>query len=299
MASALPEKRHRRDFESLRDHDASGEAEESEELMDFGEFDDFDQSIPYAQLIDEPEGARGSEGSIRTGCLDNPVTPVTPVIAMGVPSIVTAHVSLADASVSSLDGRAERTEATEATAEGAPETPSIPRSREEHAILFFDGASKKNPGPSGSGWHLTRLDGTTIAIGWRYVGDNATNNEAEYEGIMGGLLYASTHSRLKSLQIKGDSNLVIMQASGNWNCKATNLIPKLECVLQLIRSLNRLGCSTELSHVGRAHNSVADSLCDIAVRDQYTGHVIHVYPSEDKRVVVDREFLRKKFGRFH
>ena len=50
--------------------------------------------------------------------------------------------------------------------------------------------------------------------GYKYIGDDKTNNEAEYEGLLLGLL-AAVRLGSKQLIVKGDSMLVIHQVSEN------------------------------------------------------------------------------------
>ncbi len=73
--------------------------------------------------------------------------------------------------------------------------------------LFFDGCSKGNPGISGSGSVIFEEDEEV----WRhsyFVGYNCTNNIAEYNGLINGLIYA-LNNQINNLKIYGDSKLIV------------------------------------------------------------------------------------------
>ena len=86
--------------------------------------------------------------------------------------------------------------------------------------LYFDGGSRGNPGIAGCGWHLETFDGVFVSDGYKFVGTNSTNNEAEYKGLLHGLKSIDPKNCGK-LIIYGDSKLVINQTKGVWNTKAS------------------------------------------------------------------------------
>jgi hypothetical protein len=77
----------------------------------------------------------------------------------------------------------------------------------------------------------------------------ATNNMAEYEALIFGLL-AALSLAIRQLLVKGDSQLIIKQVHGECSCNE----PRLAAYLLHVRKL-------ELQHVPRANNSAADDLC--------------------------------------
>ncbi|AQK79607.1 RNase H family protein [Zea mays] len=76
-------------------------------------------------------------------------------------------------------------------------------------ILEFDGACKGNPGKSGAGVIIRRLDGSVIAVLREGLGI-MTNNAAEYRALILGLNYASKKG-FKYIRCQGDSKLVCNQ----------------------------------------------------------------------------------------
>lgn len=148
------------------------------------------------------------------------------------------------------------------------------------AILFFDGASKGNPGVGGGGWIL-QSSKKTLAYGWYYL-PNCTNNEAEYCGLIEGLRCAKSLN-LKNIEFRGDSKLVINQVLGNWKCKAINLIPLKETASALLKMFKRNGL-----WIPRKENFVADLLSNLSVKEK--GEFVSVLDDE----LVDVAYLEKK-----
>ena len=59
-------------------------------------------------------------------------------------------------------------------------------------IVHIDGGSRGNPGPAGYGVRFTGADGTVVAEFSEAIGV-ATNNVAEYRGLLAALRYAIEH----------------------------------------------------------------------------------------------------------
>lgn len=88
--------------------------------------------------------------------------------------------------------------------------------------LQFDGGSRGNPGVGGAGAVLYKNNQEEWSKTF-YLGDNVTNNQAEYRGLIGGLKHVSTLD-LPNLLVEGDSNLVINQVSGTWSVKNDEIL---------------------------------------------------------------------------
>ena len=86
-------------------------------------------------------------------------------------------------------------------------------------IVEADGGSRGNPGIAAGG--AVVLDGATeaqIAEVGVYVG-HATNNVAEYNGMIAGLQRAFEINPDASIHVRMDSKLVVEQMSGRWKIK--------------------------------------------------------------------------------
>jgi ribonuclease HI len=88
--------------------------------------------------------------------------------------------------------------------------------------LFFDGCSKGNPGPGGSGAVIYH-NNVEIWSNNKFIGENVTNNVAEYNGLILGLNEA-VKKDIKNIHVKGDSLLVIKQMKGEYKVKSENIL---------------------------------------------------------------------------
>lgn len=89
--------------------------------------------------------------------------------------------------------------------------------------LFTDGGSRGNPGPSAFAFVLQSDEGKTIMEKAKFIG-RATNNEAEYNGLLAGLA-AAKEAGADEIEVTMDSELVVKQMLGIYPVKAPNLIP--------------------------------------------------------------------------
>ncbi|MFE4366809.1 bifunctional RNase H/acid phosphatase [Streptomyces sp. NPDC056835] len=92
-------------------------------------------------------------------------------------------------------------------------------------IVEADGGSRGNPGPAGYG--AVVLDGRTgepLAEAAEYIGV-ATNNVAEYKGLIAGLTAAKALDPAAAIRVRMDSKLVVEQMSGRWQIKHPDMKP--------------------------------------------------------------------------
>lgn len=129
----------------------------------------------------------------------------------------------------------------------------------EDAVLYFDGGSRGNPGPAGYGYVLEGPDGETLAADGHAIG-TATNNVAEYRGIIAGMRHA-VELGIRHLRVFGDSKLVIEQVKGAWRVRAEGLRALHLEASELARQFD----SITFEHVRRAGNAEADRLANVAM----------------------------------
>jgi ribonuclease HI len=127
--------------------------------------------------------------------------------------------------------------------------------------LNFDGCSKGNPGLAGAGAVLYNFEKEIWASHF-FVGENTTNNHAEYAGLILGLQQAK-EIKIKKLRVEGDSQLVINHMKGVYNCKSENLIE----LYGRAKDLESYFDSIEYEHVYRNKNKRADQLSNIAIEE--------------------------------
>ena len=118
---------------------------------------------------------------------------------------------------------------------------------------YFDGASRGNPGTAGAGALLVNENGEVIWETARFLGTK-TNNEAEYTALLL-LLKAAKERDIKTLNIYGDSKLVVSQVSKQWKIN----LPHLRALAQEAWSLMG-GMSVTLEWIPREKNKLADAL---------------------------------------
>ena len=125
--------------------------------------------------------------------------------------------------------------------------------------LQFDGCSKNNPGLAGAGAVIYHEEDELWADHF-FVGENATNNHAEYTGLILGLQQA-TLMGIKNLTVEGDSLLVINQMTGKYKCNSQNLIELYDKAKELEDKFENIS----FVHIYRNKNKKADELSNMAV----------------------------------
>jgi ribonuclease H / adenosylcobalamin/alpha-ribazole phosphatase len=129
-------------------------------------------------------------------------------------------------------------------------------------VVWTDGGARGNPGPAGYGAVVTTPRGKVLAevaegIGW------ATNNVAEYQGVIAGLRRARELGA-RRVRVRADSLLVVNQQKGLWKVKNADLRPLSDEAARLGRGFERI----IWEHVPRERNRRADALANRAMDDQ-------------------------------
>ncbi|MFF9805600.1 bifunctional RNase H/acid phosphatase [Streptomyces coeruleorubidus] len=92
-------------------------------------------------------------------------------------------------------------------------------------IVEADGGSRGNPGPAGYGAVVSdAATGETLREAAEYIGV-ATNNVAEYRGLLAGLRAAHELDPAATVHVRMDSKLVVEQMSGRWKIKHPGMKP--------------------------------------------------------------------------
>lgn len=143
--------------------------------------------------------------------------------------------------------------------------------------LFIDGASRKNPGPSGAGIYLEKNDILVTKNGY-YLGIK-TNNQAEYLALLLGLFVLVEYvKKEEKVHIVSDSQLLVRQITGIYKIKE----PKLQLLYALCKEImNNLNVTIE--HVLRDENIEADKMANYGI---------------DRKIAPPKHFivLLKKYG---
>lgn len=129
---------------------------------------------------------------------------------------------------------------------------------------YFDGGARGNPGPAGFGVYIVDDGGQVLAEIAEGIGV-ATNNVAEYRGLLAALGWAVDHG-VTALHVRGDSLLLVQQMRGIYRVKNEGLLPLYREARHLCA---RIGPVT-FEHVPRDQNKQADRLSNIGM-DQNAG----------------------------
>ena len=130
----------------------------------------------------------------------------------------------------------------------------VSKSSDLQAIVYSDGGSRGNPGPSASGFVIINDHQEVVAQGGEYLGIT-TNNQAEYHGVRLGLEKA-LELGFKQIDFRIDSMLVVNQMNGVYSIKNRELWPINERIRELMTKFEKV----RFSHVKREFNQLADGM---------------------------------------
>lgn len=134
-------------------------------------------------------------------------------------------------------------------------------------IVEADGGSRGNPGVAGYGALVRdRRSGRVLAQRAEPLG-TASNNVAEYSGLIAGLELALRLAGDDPLdvEVRMDSKLVVEQMSGRWKLKHEDMRRLAEEAKALVRRVVEAGGSCRFAWVPRAANTAADKLSNLAM----------------------------------
>ena len=133
-------------------------------------------------------------------------------------------------------------------------------------VAYTDGGSRGNPGPAGFGVRVETAGGTLLEEFCEALGI-ATNNVAEYRGLLAALRWAADHGH-RRLHVRSDSLLLVRQMRGEYRVKNAGLQPLYR---QARAMLDRFDGVT-FEHVPREQNRHADRLANLAMDNAATSN---------------------------
>jgi ribonuclease HI len=123
--------------------------------------------------------------------------------------------------------------------------------------LYFDGASRIETDPdgtstrrAGAGIVFRTPQGGTIYHSFSLLKEECSNNEAEYEALLFGLLLALSMD-IRDLRAYGDSQLIVRQVNDIYEVRKPELVPCYKVAQSLMRKFECI----EISHVPRSKNA--------------------------------------------
>ena len=123
-----------------------------------------------------------------------------------------------------------------------------------HVVVYSDGGSRGNPGPSAAGFVVMDAYDHVLHEGGMYLGIT-TNNQAEYHGVRLGLEKA-LEVGARTVDFRIDSLLVVNQMNGIYKIKNRELWPINERIHELVVQFEKV----TFSHVKREFNQLADGM---------------------------------------
>ena len=127
------------------------------------------------------------------------------------------------------------------------------------ARLSTDGGARGNPGPAAYGYVIETDDGHVLAAHGEAIG-HATNNVAEYSGLVAGMQKAAELG-VSDLEVVSDSELLVKQMQREYRVKNA----ALKELWEEASDLERRFAKVRYTAVRRAHNELADQLVNEAL----------------------------------
>ena len=124
---------------------------------------------------------------------------------------------------------------------------------------YIDGGARGNPGPAGYGVRIQSEDGTLVEELHGGLGI-ATNNVAEYNGLLAALRWAVDHGEPR-VRIRADSELLVRQMRGEYKVKHPGLQPLYVRARLLVAEL----AEVRFEHLRRELNKEADRLSNLGM----------------------------------
>lgn len=126
----------------------------------------------------------------------------------------------------------------------------------KHATLHFDGASRGNPGAAATGHTLDIDREDDIIEHGTFLGER-TNNAAEYSALLQGLRNARKN-HVTDITIYGDSQLIVKQVRGEYDCNSDNLSGLFRNVQEELEHFDWWA----IDHIPRDENNTADGIAN-------------------------------------
>ncbi len=123
-----------------------------------------------------------------------------------------------------------------------------------NAIIYADGGSRNNPGPSALGVVIADEKGKILKEYSHYLGE-ATNNQAEYEAVIFALQKAK-QLKYKNIELRIDSELIGRQLLGKYKIKDLDLQPLFIKAWNLRLDFEKV----DIKIIHREQNKKADKL---------------------------------------
>jgi ribonuclease HI len=136
----------------------------------------------------------------------------------------------------------------------------------KHIIIYTDGGSRGNPGKAAIGVVFCNEKEEIIKKFGEYLGDNLTNNDAEYQAVIFALkkfksVFGKELAKVAELEIRSDSELLVNQQNGKYKLENE----KIQKFFIEIWNLKIDFASVKFKAIPREKNKEADRLVNEAL----------------------------------
>ena len=133
-------------------------------------------------------------------------------------------------------------------------------------VIYTDGGARGNPGPAAMGIAFYNEKGEVFKEYSEYLGDNNTNNEAEYNAVLFALkkfkqVFGSKIAKSSEIELRSDSELLVSQLNGRYKV----LNPEIQSLFLQVWNLKMDFQKVKFTLVPRSKNQKADSLVNQAL----------------------------------
>jgi ribonuclease HI len=138
----------------------------------------------------------------------------------------------------------------------------------EEAKVYTDGGSRGNPGDSACAFVICKMDDTVVEKSGIYMG-MATNNQAEYYGMIKGLERARDLG-IDKIALFSDSQLVVNQMNGFYKVKNQELAPLHQQLKELASSFSNVSFTHIPRELNRESDKEVNRILDHATRQRHS-----------------------------
>lgn len=136
-------------------------------------------------------------------------------------------------------------------------------------IIYTDGGARGNPGPAGIGVVICNEKGEIVKKYGEFIGDDMTNNEAEYTAVVFALkklkaLLGKEKVKQAEVEIRADSELMVKQMTGVYKLSER----RIQDFFITIWNQKIEFKSVDFKHIPREKNKEADALVNQALDNQ-------------------------------
>ena len=136
-------------------------------------------------------------------------------------------------------------------------------------IIYTDGGSRGNPGPAAIGAVFCNEKGQAIKKYSEYLGENFTNNQAEYQAVISALkkfkaLFGKKLAQSSEIELRSDSEFLIKQLQGKYKI----LDPEIQSLFLQVWNLKFDFKKVKFKLISREKNKEADQLVNEALENE-------------------------------